>query len=542
MGKAAGIVVEQVGGKIHDMLFQIFKNEEDVFIKHACRIFYATVSLCVPLIINDFIELPFEDVIDYRKIVVLADTDSAMKRGYLSKLLKKVKDDRILEFQRELLKGVTVPVSEEAEVGRTKVLVYEEADNTKEHEAIEASSDEQVDYDVDGITSAYKTQYHVESSEDAGTDDDDEDDDFLVDEENEIAQPAINVHLFCISKDVPFDNIGVTNQVPDDVLEGEDVDVVNSDGFDSVIGGERQKFASAKEAIDRSANPNTTIKIAVEMNIYPSLPTRMFKRIYVCFEALKMGFRAYRRELLGLDGAFMKGTFSGQVLAGVRLYSNNGIYPLAYALVEAESKSSWCWFLECLGDDIDLQLNSNFTFISDRQKFGRALSDLLLNNIREIFNDKIVKNRDKPVITLFEYIMGYCMKRILNVQSVIDECTGPLTSTAIRIMKFIKKDAHLMIVQWKRGGNNAEASSSTCGQAQQEEPVVGQHGFGGSGVGVIIGLFAAGEQPDVGVGSQSSSHTRWTKRRVQTQRLSPQETTPTQPASQPLTHSPVPVI
>ncbi|GKD30095.1 hypothetical protein Tco_1240873, partial [Tanacetum coccineum] len=59
----------------------------------------------------------------------------------------------------------------------------------------------------------------------------------------------------------------------------------------------------------QSTNPNTTVKIAVERNTDPSLPTR--------------------------------GPFSGQVLVATGLDSNNGIYLLAYALVEAESKSSW---------------------------------------------------------------------------------------------------------------------------------------------------------------------------------------------------------
>ncbi|GJS63970.1 putative reverse transcriptase domain-containing protein [Tanacetum coccineum] len=40
------------------------------------------------------------------------------------------------------------------------------------------------------------------------------------------------------SKDLHFDNIGVTNQVPDDVLEGEDVDVINPDGFDNDHGND----------------------------------------------------------------------------------------------------------------------------------------------------------------------------------------------------------------------------------------------------------------------------------------------------------------
>nr|GEZ43813.1 transposase, MuDR, MULE transposase domain protein [Tanacetum cinerariifolium] len=51
-------------------------------------------------------------------------------------------------------------------------------------------------------------------SEDAGINDDDDDEDFLVDEENEIVNPDVDVHLFGISMDLPFDNIGVTNLVP----------------------------------------------------------------------------------------------------------------------------------------------------------------------------------------------------------------------------------------------------------------------------------------------------------------------------------------
>ncbi|GKD97227.1 hypothetical protein Tco_1381124 [Tanacetum coccineum] len=88
-------------------------------------------------------------------------------------------------------------------------------------------------------------------------------------------------------------------------------------------------------------------------------------------------------------------------------------------------------------------------------------------------------------------------------------------------------------------GNNMY--SSAYGQAQQTEPAVGQDGLGGSGAGVVIGLSAAAGEGGAGVASQGSSHSRWTKRRVQTERISPQKRTPTQPASQPSTSSQVPV-
>jgi hypothetical protein len=70
---------------------------------------------------------------------------------------------------------------------------------------------------------------------------------------------------------------------------------------------------------------------------------------------------------LGFDGTFMKGAFPGQILTVVGLDSNNGIYPLAYAVVEAETFQSWTWFLELLGEDLNLGPRSNFTFISDKR-------------------------------------------------------------------------------------------------------------------------------------------------------------------------------
>jgi hypothetical protein len=114
------------------MLFQLLEKEEDVLISHgtqsresrrtatrgmhaskfclnpagdtpsACRLFDSIVSLCVPLIVSDSIELPFEDVIDYRKIAIFVDTESSLKPGYLVKLLRAVSTERILEYQKEM--------------------------------------------------------------------------------------------------------------------------------------------------------------------------------------------------------------------------------------------------------------------------------------------------------------------------------------------------------------------------------------------------------------------------------------------------------
>nr|GEV12985.1 hypothetical protein [Tanacetum cinerariifolium] len=528
-----------------------------------------------------------------------------------------------VETQSEL------PVSEELDVGPTQEPILAEV-STQEPIVVEDCTQEpivaEVSTEVPIVEEVRTQEFSVEdvviedySSEDAGTDDDDDaDEDFLVDEENEIVEPDVDVHLFGISMDLPFDNIGITNLMSDDVLEGEEMDVINADGFDSDPGNDEernyrkkrlaelrteiegvinasgqwkylfytgQEFTSPNKAKDRvylhyiesrrnlkmykndcvwirarcegkvhvftmsqgtgptgpysgmgagpsgssgpttrskkrkntvkavqdqlqrelevqismskafrakakvekeikgdqvlqysmlrdyvvelqSTNPNTIVKIAVERNTDPSLPTRVFQRIYVCL-TLRLGFRACRRDLLGLDGAFMKGPFPGQVLVAVGLNSNNGIYPLAYALVEAETKSSWCWFLQCLGDDIDLHPNSNFTFISDRQK-------------------ELIGIPCKHAVTA-------CWNMALN-----DHATPPPETWVGRPKKKRKRSKYEDEPFVKDGGNNAEGSGSAYRQAQQTEPAVGQDGSGGSGAGAVIDLSAAAGEGGAG--------------------------------------------
>ncbi|CAI9303756.1 unnamed protein product [Lactuca saligna] len=240
-------------------------------------------------------------------------------------------------------------------------------------------------------------------------------------------------------------------------------------------------------------NPSTIVKREVCNEPNLDIQTRIFKRIYICLGAFKLGFKSGKRELLGLDGCFLKGPHPGQILTVVGLDSNNGIYPLAYSVVEAEITSSYTWFLKCLGGDLDLDASCNFTFVSDRQKLqwreeefrdhlwrcatnitirhferamnefkdfseeaherlskippvhwgrshfsGRAHSDCLLNNLCEVFNSKLEHGRDKPIITCLEYIRVYLMKRHCIVQKEIDKCKSILTPTTTTLLDTIK--------------------------------------------------------------------------------------------------------
>ncbi|KAM0065384.1 putative Zinc finger, SWIM-type [Helianthus debilis subsp. tardiflorus] len=76
---------------------------------------------------------------------------------------------------------------------------------------------------------------------------------------------------------------------------------------------------------------------------------------------------------------------------------------------------------------------------------------MLLNNMCEVYNGKIVEGRDKPIISALEYIREYLMRRIVTVLNVIDKSEGLLTPWATEQFEIIKKEATFYHVQWNRG-------------------------------------------------------------------------------------------
>ncbi|XP_016435975.1 uncharacterized protein LOC107762158 [Nicotiana tabacum] len=95
---------------------------------------------------------------------------------------------------------------------------------------------------------------------------------------------------------------------------------------------------------------------------------RRFLRMYVCFQALKSGFKVGLRPFIGLDGTFLKGKCKGMLLVAVAQDSCKHVYPLAWAVVDKETKITWQWFMENLKASLDLKDGEGYTFMSDMPK------------------------------------------------------------------------------------------------------------------------------------------------------------------------------
>jgi hypothetical protein len=119
-------------------------------------------------------------------------------------------------------------------------------------------------------------------------------------------------------------------------------------------------------AIVRQTSRGSTMLMKVERPTLDVPPT--FQRLYMSLAACKDGFRQACRPVIGVDGCFLKGRYGGQLLAAVGRDSNDNIYPIAMAVVEAQTKDSWSWFLETLVADLGPNGSIRWTFISNRQK------------------------------------------------------------------------------------------------------------------------------------------------------------------------------
>lgn len=65
---------------------------------------------------------------------------------------------------------------------------------------------------------------------------------------------------------------------------------------------------------------------------------RKFLRMYICFKAMKMDFKEGLRPFIRLDDTFLKGKAKGQLLIIIGQDNMNHFYPLAWAIMDKETK------------------------------------------------------------------------------------------------------------------------------------------------------------------------------------------------------------
>ena len=93
--------------------------------------------------------------------------------------------------------------------------------------------------------------------------------------------------------------------------------------------------------------------------------TIIFKYVFWAFAPSIAGFAHYR-PVISIDGTHPYGKYIGMLLIAMATNANNEIFPLAFAVVDDETRASWGWFLFCLQTTIwDVVPDSGICIISD---------------------------------------------------------------------------------------------------------------------------------------------------------------------------------
>lgn len=96
-----------------------------------------------------------------------------------------------------------------------------------------------------------------------------------------------------------------------------------------------------------------------------------FHRFFVSFHASLFGFQQGCRPLLFLDSIPIKSKYQGMLFAATAADADDGVFPVAFGVMDSETNENWHWFLLQLKSALSTSVP--ITFVADREKGLREL-------------------------------------------------------------------------------------------------------------------------------------------------------------------------
>ncbi|XP_017416687.1 uncharacterized protein LOC108327502 [Vigna angularis] len=118
----------------------------------------------------------------------------------------------------------------------------------------------------------------------------------------------------------------------------------------------------------KDANPGTILQCTtslVEIDGETDNNCYIMERVFWSFGPCIEGFK-YCKHILQVDGTFLTGKYHGTLLTAIAQDGNRNLFPLAFAIVEGETKEAMIWFFQLLREHVCPQ--QNICIITDRGK------------------------------------------------------------------------------------------------------------------------------------------------------------------------------
>ena len=107
---------------------------------------------------------------------------------------------------------------------------------------------------------------------------------------------------------------------------------------DLTIGDERLQYGKFRDYTEMIILNDKGCRVILQTEMEDENAQPKFKRMYIRYNAQKVGFLGGCRPIIGLDGCHLKGRFGGQILAAIARDANDNIFLVVFVVVEQENK------------------------------------------------------------------------------------------------------------------------------------------------------------------------------------------------------------
>ncbi|KAL9341366.1 hypothetical protein Peur_064691 [Populus x canadensis] len=169
-----------------------------------------------------------------------------------------------------------------------------------------------------------------------------------------------------------------------------------------------------------------------------------FERLFVSFHASLYGFVQGCRPLLFLDSLPLNSKYQGTLLAATAADGNDSVFPVAFALVDAETNDNWHWFL--LQMKTALSTSCPITFVADKLK---GLKESIAEIFKGSFHGYCLRYLSEQLIQDLKGQFSHEVKRLMieDLNAAAYACRPEIFQRCMESIKSISLEAYNWILQ-----------------------------------------------------------------------------------------------
>ena len=103
---------------------------------------------------------------------------------------------------------------------------------------------------------------------------------------------------------------------------------------DLITGDEQLQYGKLRDYAEMIRLNDKGSRVILQIKMEDKNAQPKFKRMYIRYNAQKLGFLGSYRPIIGSDECHLKGRFGRQILSAIAIDANDNIFSVAFAVVE----------------------------------------------------------------------------------------------------------------------------------------------------------------------------------------------------------------